>query len=560
MKLISLLLIIFLLPFYVTYSQVGIGTTNPDTSAKLDVSSTTQGMLIPRMTETQRTAITPIATGLLVYQTDNTTGFYFYNSTVWVLLSDDTSSVKKINDLSDARSDNDGSNNGSSIFLGINSGLNDDITDNKNIGLGFESLLNNSDGELNVAIGSGSLRSNIGGVGSFGNKNVAIGYQSLYSNTNGFENTALGSLALYSNVSGYENTAIGAGSLYSNSGGYFNTALGRSSLSSNETGFHNTAIGHSALFSNVSGQLNVAIGREAGYFETGNQKLYIENSRATATTALIYGEFDNDILRTNSEFQIGDPAGTGYTFPTSKGSFGQVLQLDFSGALNWETLETPKGLEKVTEGGSSGWRLVGKVAANFGDIGASAVDFSTSSSSSIIRGATGNYSAAFGFHTTAQAYASIAIGRWNNGSGNSTSWDDVDPIFEIGNGTSSIAKKNALTVYKNGNTELDGELNHTSTGSANLIPIAYGSIAADDTILGGTGNFTASRDVGTNIYTITVTGITLSQTNTIASVIVNTTNFRSVNITYSAGNMLVHIFLISGTKVASPFQFVIHKL
>ena len=49
-------------------------------SAIMDVSSTSQGMLIPRMTAAQRTAIASPVNGLLVYQTDGTPGFYFYNA------------------------------------------------------------------------------------------------------------------------------------------------------------------------------------------------------------------------------------------------------------------------------------------------------------------------------------------------------------------------------------------------------------------------------------------------------------------------------------------------
>ena len=58
-----------------------------NSSAMLDVSSTTQGVLVPRMTTAQRTAISTPATGLLVYQTDGTAGFYFYNGTAWTSLS-----------------------------------------------------------------------------------------------------------------------------------------------------------------------------------------------------------------------------------------------------------------------------------------------------------------------------------------------------------------------------------------------------------------------------------------------------------------------------------------
>jgi hypothetical protein len=52
------------------YSQVGVGTQNPNKSAALDVSSTNKGMLIPRMTSEQRRAISTPAFGLLVFDTD----------------------------------------------------------------------------------------------------------------------------------------------------------------------------------------------------------------------------------------------------------------------------------------------------------------------------------------------------------------------------------------------------------------------------------------------------------------------------------------------------------
>ena len=74
-----------------SYAQTGvaINTTgnDPDTSAMLDVSSTEKGLLIPRMTEAQRTGIALPAKGLLVYQNDGTEGFYYYDGSAWTNLS-----------------------------------------------------------------------------------------------------------------------------------------------------------------------------------------------------------------------------------------------------------------------------------------------------------------------------------------------------------------------------------------------------------------------------------------------------------------------------------------
>ena len=70
----------FLLFVDAAHAQVGIGTTTPDTSAALDIHSTTKGVLFPRMTQIQRSAIVAPAVGLMVYQTDEYSGFYYYGS------------------------------------------------------------------------------------------------------------------------------------------------------------------------------------------------------------------------------------------------------------------------------------------------------------------------------------------------------------------------------------------------------------------------------------------------------------------------------------------------
>jgi hypothetical protein len=71
-----------------TNNRLGIGANSPNSSAILDVSSTSKGVLIPRMTSTQRNAIASPATGLLIYQTDASTGFYFYNGSSWMSVSE----------------------------------------------------------------------------------------------------------------------------------------------------------------------------------------------------------------------------------------------------------------------------------------------------------------------------------------------------------------------------------------------------------------------------------------------------------------------------------------
>jgi hypothetical protein len=77
----TFLLLFFFLLSFAGNAQIGIGTTTPNASSILDVSSTTQGLLAPRMTTVQRNAITTPADGLLVYDTDLKFFFYYISST-----------------------------------------------------------------------------------------------------------------------------------------------------------------------------------------------------------------------------------------------------------------------------------------------------------------------------------------------------------------------------------------------------------------------------------------------------------------------------------------------
>jgi hypothetical protein len=89
-------LINVLLIAYFAEAQIGIGTTTPNASAKLDVSSTNKGFLPPRMTYAQRTAISSPAEGLMVYQTDGTSGLYYYGSSGWIYIINSTTNVVSV--------------------------------------------------------------------------------------------------------------------------------------------------------------------------------------------------------------------------------------------------------------------------------------------------------------------------------------------------------------------------------------------------------------------------------------------------------------------------------
>ena len=66
---------------------VGIGTLTSNASSLLDIVIDSKGVLIPRITKKQRNSIARPATVLLIYQTNSTSGFYFYNGTVSIDVS-----------------------------------------------------------------------------------------------------------------------------------------------------------------------------------------------------------------------------------------------------------------------------------------------------------------------------------------------------------------------------------------------------------------------------------------------------------------------------------------
>jgi hypothetical protein len=79
---------------FITTNGLGVNA-QPVASAALQVDSTTQGVLVPRMTTTQRNAIVSPATGLMVYDT-TLSSFYFYNGSSWASIGGGSGTVTSI--------------------------------------------------------------------------------------------------------------------------------------------------------------------------------------------------------------------------------------------------------------------------------------------------------------------------------------------------------------------------------------------------------------------------------------------------------------------------------
>lgn len=410
------------------YAQsVGVNTTTPDASAALDVSDTTKGLLIPRMTDAQRIAIPTPAKGLMVFQSNSPSGFYYFDGSSWIRLVTDlvdtTSLSNRINtkltktELTDTLNTITFAKNTTrdSIILNVNGRIyqvkdsvgqgffkvstadanhiiySDMTNKGKNFIVNADSVNWKSLSEIKMmfipsksgAFRTGMVDNKSWDKDSIGGLSFASGYNT---KAKGPNSIALGS---NSTASGQTSTAIGSGTTasasYSTASGQFTTA----------SGFASTAMGRN---STASASYSTAI----GYYTTAsssNSTAMGDNTTASGTTSTAMG---------NGSTASGIDA-------TAMGTYTKALG-NTSTALGYQTT------------------------------------------------ATGNYTTTMGANTKAKSYSEVSIGAYNDSlkAYNATTWKgDTNRLFTVGNGTASNNLKTAFVIQQNGYTGVNTRIADT---------------------------------------------------------------------------------------------------
>ncbi|MEO8146408.1 MAG: T9SS type A sorting domain-containing protein [Bacteroidia bacterium] len=290
---------------YPSTGSIGIGIATANSSALLDVSSTTKGLLIPRMTKTQRDAIASPATGLLIYQTNGYAGLYFYKNGSWVAVTPNTLRGLPENLLI-------GSTAGVAITTGVG-----------NIALGRAALNGLTDRIENICIGDSS--GYVLGVGSIGNQawyNTAVGSKSQRYSTTGTKNTSVGAYSLYNVIAGNDDVAVGYRALYSNLYNHFCVAVGEDALY-NSKGDDNTGIGYEAGKNATFGSSCTFLGSNADQ----NAVAGYVNSTAIGAYSIVTG---NSMVRVGSS-SVTSIGGTVDFTVVSDGRFKNQIQQNVPG-------------------------------------------------------------------------------------------------------------------------------------------------------------------------------------------------------------------------------------
>jgi hypothetical protein len=254
---------------------IAVSTSTVSPSSLMELSSTTKGLLIPRMTTAQRDAISAPATGLQIYNT-STNAFNYYNGSAWTSVGSNFFTQGSGYTYLTTTSDNlqVGSSTNLNATLGVKGqGATSATT---------TALFQNSSGtqlfriydDGSFTLGKGALSDVVSSITSIGIGEQATGFKygvsmghnaGRYQGTTAERNIFIGAYCGGgTTISGGSNNGIGDNSLYSLTTGSYNNSSGSYSARFLTTGSNNTISGYYAAYNLTTGNGNTNIGSESG--------------------------------------------------------------------------------------------------------------------------------------------------------------------------------------------------------------------------------------------------------------------------------------------------------
>ncbi|MBJ6111496.1 hypothetical protein JAO73_20915 [Hymenobacter sp. BT523] len=551
-------------------AQVGVGTATPDAKSALDIRATDKGLLIPRLTAAQRTGITSPPQGLMVYQTDGTaaggaqTGFWYYAGTGgWVYLDAAASgglTLPYSGSYSGIGNAFGITNTGIGAGIVASSTLSTAVSGTASSGAGVAGASTSGTGVLassgtGTALAANKSSSQTGRLAALTNANAANDSTAAYISTVGDRpalravNTATSGQAAIRGVkqaaaadgSGVEGVittgatgdaagvrgldqsggTAGSGVLGLTVGGFgvrgvATDGYGVLGSSTNGAGVFGSSQANSRGVAGVVGSggfgadgVGVLGNSASGYGVRG-----VVTSGGIGVQGVATNVYGVNGISTSGAGVYGSSA-SGYgaqgSSTSSSGVFGQTAAGNVGGVAGVEGTSTNSSgvgvLGTTVSGygvrgeatGTSGYGVTG-VASSTNGIGV--LGSATGGAAGVIGQASGTGRAGY-FNQTSSTGTANALEVQNSSLGRTA-------YFNQSNASNTAA---AVEINQSGTgpaLNVRGSVvNSASTGSANMLPVAYGKVDDNGTILSGSGNFTVAHTANTGVYLVTLTSANL---------------------------------------------------